>query len=586
MNLLKKTFCLLIFFLLGILLATSLVVMFFWGRTTLESLFLYITTAISAGSFIRNISLIVVLLFASAYAFITFFSGKKWKIFLIFLSLSFFFYTFQIYDFIVGNVSQTTIYEDEYIIPSVSSPKQKRNLIVLYLESMESGYKNYDGKGTNLLPNLSKIAEENFYFNDFYQLLYANATISGQVAGMCGIPHKTELSITNLRNIQNNTLSNAICYPDILKKEEYNTFFIQGSSLSFSGTRNFIKQHSFQKIEGINDNPDILQNNKGNDWGVKDSTLYEITKERIIDLANKNNPFFITIATIDTHEPTTFLDPKCDKKYGDNRDVILCADKMASDFIKWVQKQDFYKNTTLVVLGDHIVIGRNDIYPKKENRQIFNVIINPVDGLEPQKHKWTTLDIAPTIMEAIGFENTGFGLGRSLWQKNATLYEKYGMKLDMEFNKISDFYKKFNKTEKEKTSYKKYVINTLIKEKEIIDYVGSVVEEGQVQAFIADHNTIWTDTLNIEIMKNDKKQYCLKTKFILINPSNKMPIIELNVNDKKIGKWEIPLTEKAPFEREICFENEDKYISVNFNRNSTTSNPYHHAIGLKEFIIR
>ena len=87
-------------------------------------------------------------------------------------------------------------------------------------------------------------------------------------------------------------------------------------------------------------------------------------------------------------------------------------------------------------------------------------------------------------------------------------------------------------------------------------------------------------------MKNDKKQYCLKTKFILINPSNKMPIIELNVNDKKIGKWEIPLTGKAPFEREICFENEDKYISVNFNRNSTTSNPYHHAIGLKEFIIR
>lgn len=586
MNLLKKTFCLLIFFLLGILSATSLVVMFFWGRTTLESLFLYITTAISAGSFIRNISLIVVLLFASAYAFITFFSGKKWKIFLIFLSLSFFFYTFQIYDFIVGNVSQTTIYEDEYIIPSVSSPKQKRNLIVLYLESIESGYRNYDEKGTNLLPNLSKIAEENFYFNDFYQLLYANATISGQVAGMCGIPHKTELSITNLRNIQNNTLSNAICYPDILKKEEYNTFFIQGSSLSFSGTRNFIKQHSFQKIEGINDNPDILQNNKGNDWGVKDSTLYEISKERIVELANKNEPFLFTIATIDTHEPTTFLDPKCDKKYGDNRDVILCADKMASDFIKWVQKQDFYKNTTIVVLGDHIVIGRNDIYPKKENRQIFNMIINPVEGLEAQKHKWTTLDLAPTIMEAIGFENTGLGLGRSLWQKDATLYEKYGLKLDMEFNKNSDFYKKFNKTEKEKISYKKYVINTLVKEKDIIDYAGSVVEEEQVQTFITTHNTIWTDTLNIEIMKNDKKQYCLKAKFILINPDNKMPIIDLVINDKKIGKWEIPLTEKAPFEREICFDSENENISINFQRNSKTSNPYHHAIGLKEFVVR
>ena len=72
-----------------------------------------------------------------------------------------------------------------------------------------------------------------------------------------------------------------------------------------------------------------------------------VSKERIVELANKNEPFLFTIATIDTHEPTTFLDPKCDKKYGDNRDVILCADKMASDFIKWVQKQDFYKNTTI-----------------------------------------------------------------------------------------------------------------------------------------------------------------------------------------------------------------------------------------------
>ncbi|MBQ8785153.1 MAG: LTA synthase family protein [Alphaproteobacteria bacterium] len=586
MSLLKKTFCLITFFILGILLATAMVVMFFWNRTTLDSLFLYVTTAISAGSFIRNISLIVVLLIASAYTFITFFSSKKGKAFLVTLSITLFFYTFQISDFIVGNVSQTTIYEDEYIIPSVSSPKQKRNLIVLYLESMESGYKNYDEKGTNILPNLSKIAEENFYFDDFYQLFYANATISGQVAGMCGIPHKTELSITNLRNIQNNTFNNVICYPDILKQEGYNTFFIQGSSLSFSGTKNFIKQHSFQKIEGINDNPDIIQNNKGSDWGVKDSTLYEITKERIIDLANKNNPFFITIATIDTHEPTTFLDPQCDKKYGDNRDVVMCADKMASDFIKWVQNQDFYKNTTIVVLGDHIVIGKNNIYPKKENRQIFNVIINPVDGLEPQKHKWTTLDVAPTIMEAIGFENKGFGLGRSLWQKDETLYEKYGLKLDMEFNKNSDFYKKFNKNEKEKISYKKYVINTLVKEKDIANYAGNIVEEEQVQIFAGTHDKIWTDSINLKMTEKDKKQYCLKAKFILINPNNKMPIIDLVINDRKIGKWEIPLTEKAPFEREICFDAENEDISINFQRNSKTSNPYHHAIGLKEFVVR
>ena len=585
MNLLKTTFSLLIFFLLGILLATSLVVMFFWSRTTLDSLFLYVATATTAGSYIKNISLTAVICITSVYTFISFFCNKMWKMLLIFLSLSFFFYTFQIYDFIIGNTTKSTIYEDEYINPNPKTPENKRNLIVLYLESMENGYKNYDGKGTNLLPNLSKIAEDNFYFDDFYQLLYANATISGQVAGMCGIAYKSEFSVTNLRNIQNDTLPNAVCYPDILSQNGYNTFFIKGASLYFSGTKDFVEQHSIKNTEGFDELKNIFADKKGNDWGIRDSAVYNQAKKRILELADKKTPFLAMITSLDTHEPTTFLDPQCDKKYGDKRDVILCADKMASDFINWVQKQDFYKNTTIVVLGDHTVVGNNNIYPKKENRQIFNMIINPVEGLEAQKHKWTTLDIAPTIMEAIGFENKGFGLGRSLWKNEPTLYEKYALQLDAEFNKNSDFYKSFNHNEENKISYTAYKINSIVSGENIIHYAGTTVEKERVGSMI-NNNTVWTDSINIKTEEKNKNQYCLKAKFILINPDNKMPIIDLVINDKKIGKWEIPLTEKAPFEREICFDSENENISINFQRNSKTSNPYHHAIGLKEFVIR
>jgi hypothetical protein len=236
-------------------------------------------------------------------------------------------------------------------------------------------------------------------------------------------------------------------------------------------------------------------------------------------------------------------------------------------------------------LGDHIVLGDNDIYPKRENRQIFNMIINPIKNLEPKKHKWTTLDLAPTIMEAIGFENSGFGLGRSLWKNKPTLYEKYALQLDAEFNKNSDFYKSFNRNEENKISYTAYQTNNIISGKNIIHYAGTVVKKSYVGSMI-NNNTVWTDSINIKTEEKNKNQYCLKAKFILINPDNKMPIIDLVINDKKIGKWEIPLTEKAPFEREICFDSENENISINFQRNSKTSNPYHHAIGLKEFVVR
>ena len=109
MNLLKNIFYLVVFFILGTLLATSIVVMFFWNRTTIDSLFLYITTATTAGSYIKNVSLATVICITFVYTFISFFCNKKWKMFLIFLSLSLFFYTFQIYDFIVGNTTMSSI---------------------------------------------------------------------------------------------------------------------------------------------------------------------------------------------------------------------------------------------------------------------------------------------------------------------------------------------------------------------------------------------------------------------------------------------------------------------------------------------
>ena len=121
-----------------------------------------------------------------------------------------------------------------------------------------------------------------------------------------------------------------------------------------------------------------------------------------------------------THEPTTFLDPGCEQKFGDKRDAVVCAGQMAADFIEWVQKQNFYHNTVITVPGDHVVRDKNSIYPQRSKRQIFFTIINPQKGSEPQKHRRTMLDIAPTLSK-----------------QHPALEEKYGLALDTEINKFS-----------------------------------------------------------------------------------------------------------------------------------------------------
>lgn len=137
-----------------------------------------------------------------------------------------------------------------------------------------------------------------------------------------------------------------------------------------------------------------------------------------------------------THEPTTFLDPGCEQKFGDKRDAVVCAGQMAADFIEWVQKQNFYHNTVITVPGDHVVRGKNSIYPQRSKRQIFFTIINPQKGSEPQKHRRTMLDIAPTLSKPPVSETMG-APGQNLWKQHPALEEKYGLALDTEINKFS-----------------------------------------------------------------------------------------------------------------------------------------------------
>ncbi|MBR6327881.1 MAG: hypothetical protein IKR60_03285, partial [Alphaproteobacteria bacterium] len=55
----------------------------------------------------------------------------------------------------------TDLYEREYVAPEsieYTFPQKKRNLIVIYLESMEKDYTNSQLVGTNLLPNFQNIS--------------------------------------------------------------------------------------------------------------------------------------------------------------------------------------------------------------------------------------------------------------------------------------------------------------------------------------------------------------------------------------------------------------------------------------------
>ncbi len=568
----------LLMFIAGGIVAVCVLTLFLWGRVRIDHAWIYALTFGDVGMSLKCVFALWVAVGAILFAVLGKYS-KKIALVIPLVAIGLFAYTFKVVEcwWNAGEVS--TLYEKEYKTFLSMEQAPKRNLVVLFLESMENEYRNYNADGGNLLPELSEIADNNHYFDDFYQLEYSNATISAQVAGLCGLVYKTELEEYSLSALLNNTLPNAVCISDVLANAGYNSYFLKGASLDFALTEKFMAQHSFKELQGLHE---LSNYKKGSDWGIRDSDLYTVAKQKIKWLAAQKKPFLAVVTTLDMLYPNEYLDAQCLKRFGDRRDIVQCADFMAGEFVHWLQEQDFSENTTIVLLGDHIFVGKNNIYPDKKERQIFNAIINPVKDLSAKKHKWTTLDMAPTILEAIGIKAPEFGLGRSLWQNEPTLFEKYGNSLDLEFMKNSDFYKKLNQTSEVNKKYEQLPLGVTLKGNQIKPYTSLLIETKD-NAFDA----VWSDGLNFAV--GNENGLCLKAKFLLIkNRSDEK--IEVLLNNKKFTEWTFVKEENAPFERELCLRKADiptsGKIALTFVRKMASANPFAYALGWQNISTR
>ncbi len=345
----------------------------------------------------------------------------------------------------------STFYEKHYVWPQTAEidlPAEKQNLILIFAESMESTYaktSEHDYFKANLLPELSALANEGINFSDTNDLGGAMEvdgtqwTQAGLLAQTCGIPIELPIKDSNLFHPKGDFFPKAYCLFDILKAEGYDLTFLIGTNKQFAGMDRFVKTHGdgyifddtfFIEKHHLN----MKELKKFHIKNIKDSVLFDDAKLFLTDIAAKKQPFAFTIMTMDTHFATDLFDDEvCTRRYSDSyshpehfKDVVSCADKQLGEFIDWIKAQDFYKNTTVVVLGDHLTMN-NYIFDKNMKRRIFNLFLNAkANATKTNERKFTSFDIYPTIVEALGYKITGgsLALGTSLFADNPTLAEE------------------------------------------------------------------------------------------------------------------------------------------------------------------
>lgn len=367
----------------------------------------------------------------------------------------------NIVDYIRLSLNKSTFIQENYIAPdeaNIKFPENKRNLIYIFLESMESSYASIKEGGVlqhNLIPNLTKLANENISFSNSELLGGAMSTVGttwtmgAMVSHFSGIPLKVSFDVNSYGDYST-FLPGITNLGDILFKEGYNQMFILGSDVAFGGRDKYMSQHGNFKIF---DYTYAIENDYYNEedyvwWGYDDNTLYKFAKEELLKLASKNKPFNLTLLTVDTHFEDGYVAEDAELKYNDNySNAISCADNMIYEFINWIKQQDFYENTTIVIAGDHLTMDVDffDDYDISESgRYIYNAIINSaITTTNTKNRQFSTLDLFPTTLASLGvtFDGNRLGLGTNLFSDEKTLIEKYGIKyLNEELTKKSSYY--------------------------------------------------------------------------------------------------------------------------------------------------
>ncbi len=368
----------------------------------------------------------------------------------------------QILEYVINQFRTTDLYEQYYVNGKdvqITFPEKKRNLILLYVESMETTYtskENGGGYPTDLIPEISALAKEHLNFSHQEKLGGAHVvagtgwTTGGLVAQSAGVPLCVPLNGPNYKEGVE-FLPGAYCLGDILQKEGYEQEFLIGSDAPFGGRKFYYDTHGQYKIFDIKEakKQGKLPEDYRVFWGYEDEKLFEFAKEEVSRLSKCGKPFNFTMLTVDTHHPHGYADGGYQEEYPERlSNIIRGNSKKVGAFVEWLKEQPFYEDTTILIIGDHISMAAeyiNSTYDKKYDRTVFNTFIHSAVQTEHHKNRlFTSFDMYPTILSAMGARIQGdrLGLGVNLFSGQKTIAEEIGLsELDQELRKQSKYFK-------------------------------------------------------------------------------------------------------------------------------------------------
>ena len=293
-------------------------------------------------------------------------------------------------------------------------PGQLKNLVLIYVESLEETYGDTAVWGRDLLAPLRGLGGVSFA--RFGPAPGTNWTIAGMVATQCGVPLKiySQQDIKPRGEGARTFLPGATCLGDILQRHGYRNVFLGGAPLSFAGKGKFLQDHGYGVTFGREEwmKEGVAKKSVG-EWGLHDDELFARAKVKLKELHASGQRFNLTLLTLDMHNPHGFRSPACVKRgLKSFEDIVECTSHQTADFVRFIRDSGYLKDTNVVIVGDHLAVS-NPVYDalrRIQHRRIYNQFIS-LDAPRKNTEDILPFDLFPTILEFTGFTVPGERLG-------------------------------------------------------------------------------------------------------------------------------------------------------------------------------
>lgn len=357
-------------------------------------------------------------------------------------------------------IRKSKLIKENYVDPKKTqiSFNKKRNVIVIFVESLENSLftKGHGGAwNKEIIPDLYNMLNEkesvSFYnpvaYTGMYMLQSSSYTSSSVFTNNSGVPVK--IGLDRKGYTKKKYMGGVYNLGDLLKDHGYHNELISAANTTYGSFKDYFINHGNYNIIDV-DNLDeygikITKKDKCN-WGFNDRCLFEVAKKRLDTLSKEKKPFNMQLITIDTHFVDGYIGEYSETKFKKQyENAYATTSKLIKNFIDYVKKQSYYKNTTIVIVGDHLIMQSDFMNDKMlNNRTVYNCFINTANKeIINKKRTYTALDLYPTIISAMGAKIKGdrLALGVNLFSNKKTLAEKYGVKkLNNELKKTSKYY--------------------------------------------------------------------------------------------------------------------------------------------------